>query len=92
MSTLKDDRIEARISGELKNSFTKAAQLQGLTLSEFIITCLQRETERVLKEKEIIELSERDRDIFVRSILSEAKPNKILMKATQKYKNYKNTH
>lgn len=92
MATLKDDRIEARISGELKNSFTKAAQLQGLTLSEFIITCLQRETERVLKEKEIIELSERDRDIFVRSILSEAKPNKILMKAAQKYKNYKNTH
>jgi len=78
--------LEARISPDQKALFQKAATLEGRTLTDFVLGCVVREAKRVVQENEVITLSARDREIFVKALLNPGEPNKALRKAAAWYK------
>ena len=54
------ERLEARVSPQLKRLFQRAADLQGVTLSDFLISSARQSALQTVQEREIIRLSQRD--------------------------------
>lgn len=79
------ERLEARISPEQKDLFKRAADLEGRTLTDFIVSCVVQEARRVVRENEIIKLSERDQQVFVESLLNPPPPNEALIAAMKRH-------
>lgn len=80
-------RLHIRLSSQLKALVEQAADQQGQTLTDFATATLVDSARRVLRQQNVTELSNRDRDAFV-AILddTEAKPNRALKGAVRKYK------
>lgn len=81
----RDERLEARISAELKSILQYAANLQGSSLSEFLIKSASKSANEVIREHLIIKFSTEDSLNFVENILHPKKPNKNLKSAYLQY-------
>jgi len=88
MSTVKNDaRLNFRLPEELKATIEKAAARLGQSVSDFAVSTLVRTAREVIREHDVTELSNRDRDVFV-AILddADARPNEALASAAERYK------
>jgi uncharacterized protein (DUF1778 family) len=85
-SVEKGGRLEARISNEQKRLFKQAAELQGRTLTDFVVSTLHAEATKVIQDHEVMELVGRDREIFVSALLNPILPSGRLRKAVTRYK------
>lgn len=81
----KGERLEARVSKEQKELFQRAADLQGLTLTDFMISSMQSAAVRAISDHEIMTLTGRDREIFIESLLNPPEPNERLRAAAERY-------
>lgn len=76
----KDSRIEIRTSKGDKELISKAAELEGMSLSTFANTCLLKVSRQVLLRAEgQIVLSSRDRDIFMQELDDNNPPTDALI-------------
>jgi uncharacterized protein (DUF1778 family) len=78
-------RIDFRVDRKSKSLIERAAALKGQSLSDFAKTALLSKARHVLKQHEQTVLSDRDRDIFLALMDSDAKPNAVLQKAVRTY-------
>ena len=83
---LRLERLEARISKAQKTLFLRAAAVQGKSLTDFLVGSVQEAAERTLRTQEVLTLSERDRKIFVTTLLKPVAPGKVLRQAVKRYK------
>jgi uncharacterized protein (DUF1778 family) len=84
----KTARFEARITEEQKALFLQAAALGGHnTLTDFIITSAQEKAAALVKEYEVLQLSRKDRQIFIDALLNPPAPSERLRQAAQHYLN-----
>lgn len=81
----KDERLEARVSAETKALCQEAAASQGQSLTDFVVGSAVESAKRILREKELIELTQRDRYAFVDSLLNPPPPNQRLREAARHY-------
>ncbi len=65
---LKDERLEARVPAELKTMFQRAADIEGVTLSNYLITALVERSRATIREHEILTLSGRSREVFLEAL------------------------
>jgi len=84
--TVKRERLEARVSAEQKALLQRAADLQGRTLSDFIIGSAQQAAEEIIREHTVITLAEQDSRTFVEALLNPLAPNERLRAAAARYK------
>lgn len=82
----KTARLEARLTDEQKTLFQHAADLTGRSLTEFVVSSAQEVAARTVREREVLTLSERDRQVFVDALLKPVSPNKRLRQAANRYK------
>jgi uncharacterized protein (DUF1778 family) len=64
----KDERLEARVPADLKTMFQRAADLEGVTLSDFVITALVERSRVTIREHEVITLTGRNREVFLEAL------------------------
>ena len=81
----KVERLEARVSPEAKALCQRAADLQGRTLTDFVVHSAVEAANRTIRETEFVELSRRDRLAFVEALLNAPAPNKRLQQAMQRH-------
>lgn len=81
----KTQRLEARITQEQKELFQRAAEIQGRTLTDFVISSLINAANQVIQENEIMILSKRDQEVFVEALLNPPEPSAKLKAAAQRY-------
>jgi uncharacterized protein (DUF1778 family) len=62
-------RIEARIAPEGLALVKRAAELQGRSLSEFVVVATQEAAHRAIEETHLIRLSAEDQRLFVELLL-----------------------
>lgn len=86
MATTRTERLEARVTTEQKNLFMRAAELQGVTLTEFITRNLQEAARSTVKEHERMELDSQERELFIESLLNPPAPNENLRKVDARYR------
>ena len=80
------ERLEARVSREQKDLFVRAAELQGRSLTDFVIASAQEAAIATVRTHDALALSERDRRAFVSALLSPPAPGKRLKQAAQRYR------
>jgi len=74
-------RLEARISSELQALLRRAAEIQGRTMTDFIVAAVQDAAHRTIAETEVIRLSMADQESFARALLEPEKPSPALRRA-----------
>ena len=89
MSALSKDRIDVRISKEQKEFFKYASELRGFkSLSEFVIHCVFVESNKIVKDNNLIVNSLEDKERFIEAILNPPTPNADLRRAQLNYKKF----
>ncbi|OUL23536.1 DUF1778 domain-containing protein [Nostoc sp. 106C] len=84
----KPERLEARLTSEQKELLQRAADLEGRTLTDFVVSHAQEAALRTIEEHTIIKLSREDSLAFINSLLNppEIQPDEPLVRAIRRYK------
>jgi uncharacterized protein (DUF1778 family) len=83
--TSKDERVEARVTAEIKKLFLRAAALEGRSVTDFIVHSSVEAAKRVIRENDYLEFSQRDRIAFVEAVLNPPLPGERLKRAAQRH-------
>ena len=83
--TRKNERLEARISADMKALCQEAATLEGLSLTDFVVHSAVEAAKRTLRDRTVMELSQRDQRAFVEALLHPPAPSARLRQAAQRY-------
>mgnify|MGYP001573809121 CR=1 FL=1 len=82
----KAERLEARIPGDVKSILTRAASLQGRSLTDFVVGSATDAARRIIRESELLELSERDQIAFAQALLHPPTASRALRAAARRYR------
>lgn len=84
-----DARLNFRLSANLKEVIEEAAAALGQSISDFAVSTLAQTARSVLQQRNVTELTKRDRNIFI-AMLDDAgaEPNRALAGAAKKYKQH----
>jgi uncharacterized protein (DUF1778 family) len=81
----RSSRLEARISRHQQDLFQRAAELQGRTLTDFVLSSAQEAAVRTIEAMQIIRLSAEDSRKFAHALLNPRKPNRRIRAAARRY-------
>lgn len=80
-TTVSTARLEARINPELHALLKRAAELQGRTLTDFVVSAVQDAAQRAIEQATVIRLSLADQECFAQALLSPPEPTPALKRA-----------
>jgi uncharacterized protein (DUF1778 family) len=80
-------RFDARLNEEQKVLIQRAADLEGRTMTDFVLHSAETAAERTIEERAMLILSARETEAFVDAILHPAEPGPVLRAAARHYKN-----
>lgn len=83
----RSERLEARISKAQKELFVRAADLQGRSLTDFVIASVQAAAFETVRTHDALRLGDRDRQAFVSALLAPPAPAEALKQAAKRYRN-----
>ena len=81
ISTTPTARLEARISTDLHSMLKRAAELQGRTMTDFVVSAVQDAAQQAIERAEVIRLSLADQECFAQALLSPPAPSAALKRA-----------
>jgi uncharacterized protein (DUF1778 family) len=79
-------RIEARIAPDALAVVKRAAEIQGRSVSDFVVSAAQEAAARAIEETQIIRLSVEDQRAIASAILDPPPPTPGLRRAAQAYR------
>jgi uncharacterized protein (DUF1778 family) len=79
-------RLEARISPEMLNVVKRAAEIQGRSVSDFVVAAAQEAAQRTIEDTTIIRLSIEDQRAMMDAILNPPEPSEALRKAADAHR------
>ena len=84
----KPERLEARLTREQKELLQQAADLEGRTLTDFVVSHAQEAAMRTIENYSTIKLSREDSLAFVNSLLNPPalQPDEPLARAIRRYR------
>ena len=74
-------RIEARIAPDALAIVKRAAEIQGRSISDFVVAAAQEAAHRAIEETQIIRLSIEDQRRFAEALINPPEPNDALRRA-----------
>lgn len=74
-------RLEARISTNLHAMLKRAAQLEGRTMTDFVVAAVQEAAQRTIEHTDVMRLSLEDQECFARALLEPSQPVPALERA-----------
>jgi uncharacterized protein (DUF1778 family) len=84
--TPKVHRFDARLDEDQKLLIQRAADLEGRTMTDFVLHSAKVAAERTIQERAMLILTARDTEAFVAAILNPAEPGPALRAAARDYK------
>jgi len=78
-------RLEARISRDLHAKIKRAAELQGRTMTDFVISTMYDAAQQTIEQAEIMQLSVADQHCFAEAFLSPPDMNPALQQAFSRH-------
>jgi len=82
---LKSERIEARVEPSVRELITEAADLEGCSVSEFLVASAKERAEKTLHRTRVIRLTEESQIRFAELILNPPPPNEAMKEAMAEY-------
>lgn len=77
-------RLEARISADLQLSIKRAAELQGRTITDFVVAAVQEAASKAIEQAEVMRLSVSAQEAFAQALMAPPSPNAALKRAFAK--------
>lgn len=71
----KPERLEARVTSEQKELIERAADLEGRSLTDFVVASVAAAAKQVIQEHEILKLAAQDRAVFLAALQNPPEPN-----------------
>lgn len=79
-------RLDIRLNPKAKEKIEQAAVVSHQSITDFVVTSLLRASEEALERQQMIRLTNRDRDLFLAALEKDARPNRALRKAAERFK------
>jgi uncharacterized protein (DUF1778 family) len=79
-------RLEARLPNEVLERLKRASEIQGRTLTDFVVAAADEAACRAIEQTEIIRLTLEDQRQIAEAILNPPPPNKAWKKAVKRYR------
>lgn len=80
-ATFSTARLEARISTDLHAMLKRAAEMQGRTMTDFVVAAVQQAAQQAIEQADVIRLSLADQAAFADALLAPPKPTPALKRA-----------
>jgi uncharacterized protein (DUF1778 family) len=80
------ERIDVRLHPEQKSDIERAAQIKGLTLTDFIVQYAVENARQTIREYETWTLDRPDAELFSAALMKPAKLGPQLTRAAKRYK------
>ena len=77
----KTARLEARITPNLQALLKRAAELEGRSVTDFVVCAAQEAAERRIEQAHMIRLSLADQTAFAESLLNPSEPTAALQRS-----------
>lgn len=78
-------RLEARISSQVHSTIRRAAEIQGRTVTDFVVQAALDAATKTIENDQIIRLSMEGQKKFAEALLNPPEPNEALKKAFEKH-------
>ena len=82
----KKERLEARLDFEQKAVIQRAAELEGRSITDFVVQNAYQAAKKVIEENTIVRLSALDSKKLVELLMKPAEPSHYLQKSATEYK------
>jgi uncharacterized protein (DUF1778 family) len=79
-------RLEARLPNEVLDRLKRAAEVQGRTLTDFVVAAADEAACRAIEQTEIIRLSLEDQRQIAEAIINPPEPTPALRRAVRRYR------
>ncbi|MGH7062737.1 MAG: DUF1778 domain-containing protein [Stellaceae bacterium] len=79
-------RIEARIAPDVLAIVKRAAEIQGRSVSDFVVAAAREAAHRTIEETQIIRLSVEDQRAFVEAVLNPPPLTPAMERAIERYR------
>jgi uncharacterized protein (DUF1778 family) len=79
-------RFDARLNEEQKLLIQRAADIEGRSMTDFVLHSAETAAERTIEQRALLTLSARETETFVDAILKPAEPGSVLRVAARHYK------
>lgn len=79
-------RLEARLPADVHALLKRAAEIQGRTLTDFVVSAARDAACRTIEEAEVLRLSLEDQRRFAAALLHPPKPNAALRRAARRHR------
>ena len=86
MPVVNNERITARVSEQIKETLTAAAELTGATLNQFLVQSALEKAENIIEKDKLIHLSNKDAQLFFDMLENPPEPNTKLTNAVKNYR------
>ncbi len=77
----RSERIEARTTPDTLAIVRRAAEIQGRSVSEFVVSAAEQAARKALEDEQIVRLSAADQLRFVEALLNPAPPEPAMSRA-----------
>jgi len=84
--TTADARLEARVTKEIHALLKRAAEIEGRSLSDFVISAAKTAAQETIQQTEMLRLSVVDQKIFADALILPVKSNAALRRASKRHK------
>jgi uncharacterized protein (DUF1778 family) len=74
-------RLEARIAPDVLAAVKRAAEIQGRSVSDFVVAAAQEAAQKTIEETQLLRLSLADQIAFAQAIIAPSEPNDALHRA-----------
>ena len=78
-------RFDARLDEDQKLLIQRAADIEGRTMTDFVLHSAELAAERTIEQRSMLILSARETEAFVDAILKPAEPGHVLRAAARHY-------
>ena len=83
--TRKEERVNFRVSPEVKQTLLRAAEVSGRSLSDFVVSSAFDAAQKTIEEVENVRLAIKDRAVFLEALSNPPAPNDALKAAAARY-------
>ncbi len=81
--THRTERLQARIAPEALAIVKRAAEMEGRSVSDFVVAAAQAAAQRSIEQTQIIRLSVDDQRRFAEALINPPEPNEALRRAAK---------
>ncbi len=79
-------RLEARLPADIMAVLKRAAEIEGRTLTDFVVSVAHAAARRTIEEAEVVRLSIEDSQRFAEAVLTPPEPARALRRAFQHHR------